>query len=406
VPAGADSKEERVQISALATYRPSWTDDAGRRTLGPDEDVATLAVAAGRLLGDRLRDVTRVVVVTRRPAALLGTTPEVVLEGLGLDPSIPLCEQVGGAPATLEALLGAGPGTLVLAVDPLAPAAAAAALVQPGPLTLGRPATARYSVPVRTIPLPAAGDVVYDDPRLLRERGWKRAVAEVLGEGERRIALAGIPAAAVAAVVRGALPGIAETEAVAPLLVLARSAAEGQEVRLVAVENGHAVAVDVTLGGPVPVVAGERVAHAAPPSWAPTAAAEIPASPAAYGRAFEAKVGLKAGVCSCGHRHFPPRALCVACGAVDQQHLEPLPRSASVYSAVTVHAPVPGKTVPYTLAVVDLDGTDIRALVHVTDDPPGRAPIGAPGRLVLRRIAVRAGVPDYGYAFQPEEQHA
>ena len=395
-----------MQISALATYRPSWTDDAGRRTLGPDEDVATLAVAAGRLLGDRLAAVTRVVVVTRRPDALLGTAPEVVLEGLGLDPSIPLVEQVGGAPATLEALLTAGPGTLVLAVDPLAPAASAAALVQPGPLTLGRSATARHSVPVRTIPLPGAGNLIYDDPRLLRERGWKRATAEVVGQGERRVALAGIPAAAVASVLRGALPGLPETEAAAPLLVLARSAADGQEIRLVAVENGHAVAVDVTLTGPLPVVAAERGAHPAPPSWEPAAAAEIPASPAAYGRAFEAKVGLKAGVCSCGQRHFPPRALCVACGALDEQHLEPLPRSASVYSAVTVRAPVPGKTVPYTLAVVDLDGTDVRALVHVTDDPPGSAPIGAAGRLVLRRIAVRAGVPDYGYAFQPEEQDA
>jgi uncharacterized OB-fold protein len=395
-----------VQISALATYRPSWSDDTGRRTLGPDEDVATLAVAAGRLLSDRLVDVTRVVLVTRRPDALLGTVPEVVLEGLGLDPSLPMVEHIGGAPATLETLMSAGPGTLVLAVDPLAPAAAAAALVQPGPLTLGRSATARHSVPVRTIPVPGARDLVYDDPRLLRERGWKRATGEVVGEGDRPVALAGVPAAAVRSVVRGALPGLAETEAAAPLLVLARAAAEGQEIRLVAVENGHAVAVDVELAGPLPVVAVERVAHPAPSSWAPAAEAEIPASPAAYGRAFEAKVGLKAGVCSCGHQHFPPRAQCVACGAAGAQHLEPLPRSASIYSAVTVRAPVPGKTVPYTLAVVDLDGTDVRALVHVTDDPPGRASIGAAGRLVLRRIAVRAGVPDYGYAFQPEEQHA
>jgi uncharacterized protein len=395
-----------VEISALATYRPSWVDARGRRTLGPDEDVATLAVSAGRLLGNRLAVVDRVVLVTRRPDALLGTAPEVVLEGLGLDPSTPFAEQVGGAPATVETLLAAHPGTLVVAVDPLAPAASAAALVQAGPLALGRPATARHSVPVRTLPLPGAADRVYDDPRLLREQGWKRAAAEVAGEGAHPVAVAGVPAKVAASLVRGALPGIPETEAAAPLLVLARTATDGKDVRLVAVENGHAVAVDVTLAGPLPVLAAERAAHQAPATWEPTAAAEIPASPAAYGRAFEAKVGFKAGVCSCGERHYPPRAQCVACGALDGQHLEPLPRSASVYSAVTVRAPVPGKTVPYALAVVDLDGTDVRALVHVTDDPPGSAPIGAAGRLVLRRIAVRAGVPDYGYAFQPEEQHA
>ncbi|HEY0506961.1 MAG TPA: OB-fold domain-containing protein [Blastococcus sp.] len=401
-----------MEISALAMYRPAWVDTRGRRTVGPDEDVSTLAVSAGRLLDGRLADVTRVVLVTRRPDALLGTAPEVLLEGLGLAPATPVVEQVGGAPATVEALLAATAGTLVLAVDPIAPAAAAAALVGPGPLTLDRPATSRHSVPVRTIPLPGAADLVYDDPRLLRERGWKRAAQEVAGEGARPLAVAGLPAAIAAKLGHdvspgnGALPGIAETEAAAPLLLLARAAADGQEIRLVAVENGHAVAVDVAISGPVPVLVAERSAHPAPATWEPAAAAEIPASPAAYERAFEAKVGLKAGVCSCGERHYPPRAQCVACGALDAQHLEPLPRAASIYSVVTVRAPVPGKTVPYSLAVVDLEGTGIRALVHVTDDPPGKAPIGAPGRLVLRRIAMRAGVPDYGYAFQPEEQQA
>jgi uncharacterized OB-fold protein len=340
--------------------------------------------------------------VTRRPDALLGTAPEVLLEGLGLDPATPVVEQVGGAPVTVEALLAATPGTLVLAVDPVAPAAAAAALVGPGALTLDHPATSRYSVPVRTIPLPGAADLVYDDPRLLRERGWKRAAGEVAGDGARPVAVAGVSVAAT--VVRGALPGIAETEAAAPLLLLARVATDGQEVRLVAVENGHAVAVDVA--GSLPVLVAERSAHPAPATWEPAAAAELPASPAAYERAFEAKVGLKAGVCSCGERHYPPRTQCVACGALDAQRLEPLPRSASIYSVVTVRAPVPGKTVPYSLAVVDVDGTGVRVLAHVTDDPPGTALIGASGRLVLRRIAMRAGVPDYGYAFQPEEQQA
>jgi uncharacterized OB-fold protein len=400
-----------VQIAALSTYRPSWADGRGRRVLGADEDVATLAVAAGRLMGERLAAVRRVVLVTRRPDALLGTAPEVVLEGLGLDPATPLVEQIGGAPATLDALLGASEGTLVLAVDPGAPAAAAAALVGPGGLGLDGRATVRHSVPVRTLPLPGAADLTYDDPRLLRERGWKRVVAQLAGKPgtDVPVAIAGIPPADAAKTRRGALT-VPETEAAAPLLLLAGLVAGDHGAvpvaRLVTVENGHGVAADVTVGAGIPLAVVERTAHEAPRSWDPAVPAELPASPAAYERAFEAKVGLKAGACGCGVLNYPPRAQCQACGVLAPQPLEPLPRAATIYSVVTVRAAVPGKTVPYSLAVVDVDGTGVRVLAHVTDDPPGAAPIGAAGELVLRRIAIRAGIPDYGYAFQPEEQHA
>jgi uncharacterized OB-fold protein len=397
-----------VQVSVLATYRPAWADAQGRRQLGPDEDVATLAVSAGRLLNERLSDVVRVILVTRRPDALLGTAPEVVLEGLGLDRATPLVEQLGGAPATVEALLAAGPGTLILAVDPRTPAAAAAALVGPGPIDIEPCRAVRYSVPVRTAPLPGAVDLTYDDPRLLRERGWKRVAREVAGDlaDGGSVAVAGLPASDAAKLLRGVTHGVAETEAASPLLVLAALAAAGEGARLIALENGFAVSVDVAVDGSAVVVSEQRAAHPAPPSWDPRVSGEIPASPAAYERAFEAKVGLKAGVCTCGRQHYPPRAPCMSCGELDRQTLEPLPRTAAIYSVVTVRAGVPGKTVPYSLAVVDIDDTEVRVLAHVTDAVPGSAPIGASGRLVLRRVAMRAGVPDYGYAFQPEEQHA
>jgi uncharacterized OB-fold protein len=41
--------------------------------------------------------------------------------------------------------------------------------------------------------------------------------------------------------------------------------------------------------------------------------------------------------------------------------------------------------------------------VKVTGAEPGTVDIGDRGRMVLRRVAVRSGVPDYGYAFEPEE---
>jgi uncharacterized OB-fold protein len=232
-----------------------------------------------------------------------------------------------------------------------------------------------------------------------------REVAGDLADGGS-VAVAGVPASDAAKLLRGVTHGVAETEAASPLLVLAALAAAGEGARLIALENGFAVSVDVAVDGSAVVVSEQRAAHPAPPSWDPRVPGEIPASPAAYERAFEAKVGLKAGVCTCGRQHYPPRAQCMSCGELDRQTLEPLPRTAAIYSVVTVRAGVPGKTVPYSLAVVDIDDTEVRVLAHVTDAVPGSAPIGASGRLVLRRVAMRAGVPDYGYAFQPEEQHA
>ncbi len=44
----------------------------------------------------------------------------------------------------------------------------------------------------------------------------------------------------------------------------------------------------------------------------------------------------------------------------------------------------------------------MRALVRVTGVDAGTVDIGDRGRLVLRRVAVRSGVPDYGYAFEPD----
>jgi uncharacterized OB-fold protein len=386
-----------VPISALSTYLPAWADARGRRVRGPDEDVTTLAVAAATGLGPEvLRGVRRVVLVTRRPDATLGTFPEVVLAALALDPATPVEERLGGAPATLEALLSAQDGTLVIGVDPEAPAAAAAALAGPGGLALERGATVRHSVPVRTRATGAAADRVYDDPRLLRERGWRRAVPDTA------TVVAGIPEKDAAKLAPGARGVAVAVEAAAPVCALARMAGAGE---LVAVENGHGVSARVSQAGPVSWTESAREPRTAPGSWAPRTAAEIPASLASYERALAAKVGLEAGECrDCGERTYPPRARCPRCGALGTQEPAALPRTAEVYSVVTVRAPVPGKYGPYSLAVVDLDGTGLRALAHVTDAEAGSARIGDRGDLVLRRVAVRAGVPDYGYAFRPEEQ--
>ena len=38
-----------MNSSSFGTYLPAWTDNSGRRVLGYDEDVTTLAVAAGEV---------------------------------------------------------------------------------------------------------------------------------------------------------------------------------------------------------------------------------------------------------------------------------------------------------------------------------------------------------------------
>ena len=161
----------------------------------------------------------------------------------------------------------------------------------------------------------------------------------------------------------------------------------------------------------VSVVGGDAAVYRREPAARPrpqtkiTAGPEIPISLAAYERAFEAKVRWEAG------RHdgsdeldFPPRyRLDEDGGLTTDYELVPLPRVGTVYTEVTVHIPVPGLRTPYSLVIVELDDVEYGALVKVTGVEAGTVRIGDRGRLTLRRVAMRSGVPDYGYSFEPYE---
>jgi uncharacterized OB-fold protein len=155
-------------------------------------------------------------------------------------------------------------------------------------------------------------------------------------------------------------------------------------------------------------VAGSSVRRRQQPAQAPVKRKQTPGtgvkiSLAAYDRAFEAKVRWQAGKCNkCGTLAMPPRFHCLGCGADDSWEYTPLPYAGTVYTTSTIHVPVPSLESPYTLAVVECDDVDVRVLMHVTDVPPGSVKIGERGKLVLRRVAMRSGVPDYGYAFSPD----
>ena len=79
----------------------------------------------------------------------------------------------------------------------------------------------------------------------------------------------------------------------------------------------------------------------------------------------------------------------------------PMAKDGVIYSLVKIHTPVPGRFGPYSLALIDIRDVAVRALVHVTDDDT-TATIGSQGQLVLRKIAVRDGITDYGFAFRIE----
>ncbi|MCW2717884.1 MAG: hypothetical protein JWR81_1706 [Pseudonocardia sp.] len=392
-------------LAALGTYLPPWGDARGR-TAGPDEDTVTLGVAAGRaaLQGAAPGAVRHVVFVTHELPLLVGGNGAALLAGIGLPPDVSVVEQIGGAPAVLDALVAAAPGTLVVAAD-IAPAGAGAALVgEPGggadPVGLELVGRVVRSLPVRSRQ-PGSVERDYSDPRLQRERGLGVAV-DLLDLPEKPVVVAGLAGKQAAALCSGTPPVLPTLGASAAVFALAALTDGGV---VLATEQASATAVRVD--APVPAVHRDEPEPVAPPRLVDNPGPEIAISLAAYERAFEAKLRWEAGKCdSCGTLALPPRHRCLGCGSEAGWSPAPLPRTGEVYTGVTIHIPVPGLPTPYSLAIVQLDGVDVRALVKVTGVPAGTTEIGDRGRMVLRCVAIRSGVPDYGYALYPDTRGA
>ena len=163
-----------MSIAAIGTYLPPWGSGAAR-VQGRDEDALTMAVQAGRAalgaLGAHDAGVDHVVFVTRDLPLLDGGNGAALVAGLGLPTTTTVVEQIGGAPAVLDALLAAAPDTLVIGADTGTGSGAAAAVLNGGTgLALTPVARVLRSLPVRA--RGSDGEVHdYDDPRLVRERG-------------------------------------------------------------------------------------------------------------------------------------------------------------------------------------------------------------------------------------------
>ncbi|MEE6174999.1 Zn-ribbon domain-containing OB-fold protein [Mycobacterium sp. 050134] len=396
-----------TQVAAIGTYRPPWIA-GGRRVRGPDEDAVTMAVAAGRaaLAGTLAR---RVVLVSRNFPLIEGGNGAVLLAGLGLSGDTTITEVLGGAPAVLDQIVAATPGTLVIAADDDDRYAGAAALLTGD----AGPALDPVGRVTRSLPMTARADDGsrhdYADPRLQREVGVRASFASL-----------GVPAGAAVAVVAGAKPVVLgvepntssasadSTTAGSVLIALIADALDaGTTGLVVAVENATISVAELTAAGAPVRVARDEVEARDLPRAKIAEGTGIPISLPAYARAFEPKIRWEAAVFDerpgvDGNPQFPPRRRVDESGTLAAQYrLEPLPRTGTVYTHTTVRIPVPDLPGPYSLAVVALDNSPVRVLLKVTGIPAGEVTIGQPGAVVLRKVATRAGVPDYGYMFWP-----
>jgi uncharacterized OB-fold protein len=395
-----------TQVAAIGTYRPPWTT-GGRRVRGPDEDAVTMAVAAGRaaLAGTSAR---RVVLISRNFPLIEGGNAAVLLAGLGLSGETSVTEVLGGAPAVLDQIVAATPGTLVIAADDDNRYAGAAALLAGD----DGPTLDPVGHVTRSLPMIARADDGsrhdYADPRLEREVGGRASFARL-----------GVAAGAAVAAVAGVKPAVlgtelntssacAESTAAGSVLIglIADALDAGTTGLVVAVEQATVSVAELAGAGTVRVVRDEIEPQELPPTK--TADGEgIPISLPAYARAFEPKIRWEAAVFDerpgiDGDPQFPPRRRVDESGALAAEYrLEPLPRTGTVYTHTTVRIPVPDLPGPYSLALVALDGSPVRVLLKVTGIPAGEVTIGQSGSVVLRKIATRAGVPDYGYMFWP-----
>jgi len=396
-------------VVSIGTYLPPWVH-GGTRVKGPDEDALTMAVAAGRA-ADPDASAQHVVMVSRNFPLLEGGNGAVLLAGLSLPADTPVAEVLGGAPAVLDQIIASAEGTLVVATDDSDSGVGAGAVLAGGSdADISVTAVGRQT---RSLPLVARSDDGsrhrYVDPRLQREIGVKSTLARLGLTGERAVAaVAGVTAAQLGAGLDTSAAVDDPTVCAAAVIRLIADAIDNGTPGLVlAIEQSSITAAALRLGTTPPRIVRDEASARELPETRIAEGAGIPISLAAYARAFEPKLRWEAAVFDerpgiDAAPQFPPRARVDTSGGLATEYrLEPLPRTGTVYTHTTIRIPVPDLPSPYSLALVQLDDSPVRVLLKVTGVPAGEATIGQPGSVVLRKIATRSGIPDYGYAFWP-----
>jgi uncharacterized OB-fold protein len=396
-----------TQVVSIGTYLPPWTV-RDRPVKGPDEDALTMAVAAGRA-ADPDATAQRVVLVSRDFPLLEGGNGAVLLAALSLQADTPVAEVLGGAPAVLDQLAYADERTLLIAADDNDVVVGAGALLTGD----GGATVTPVARQTRSLPLTARGEDgtrhAYVDPRLQREAGVRSTLSRLGLTGTPAVAaVAGAPLAQLGSRFdTSAAVADATASAAGIIRLLVEPIEAGTQGLLLAVEQSTVSAAALALDGAKPRVARDEAPPRELPKTRVAAGVGIPISMPAYARAFEPKIRWEAAVFEetpgiDSAPQFPPRLRVDNAGRLATSYrLQPLPRTGTVYTHTTVRIPVPDLPSPYSLAVVQLDDSPVRVLLKVTGVPAGEATIGQPGAVVLRKIATRAGIPDYGYAFWP-----
>jgi uncharacterized OB-fold protein len=309
----------------------------------------------------------------------------------------------------LDQIGGAGDATLVIAADDNDLAVGAAAVMTGG----GGAIVTVLTRQTRSLPLTARGADgarhAYVDPRLQREVGVRSTLTRLGLTGSQTVAVvAGAPLAQLAADFDTSNAVVDPAPSAAAIIRLLADAIEAETPGLLlAVEQSSIGVAELTLGETTPRISRDEFPARELPKTRTADGVGIPISMPAYSRAFEPKIRWEAAVFEespgiDAAPQFPPRLRVNDAGQLATEYrLESLPRTGTVYTHSTVRIPVPDLPSPYSLAVVQLDGSPVRVLLKVTGVPAGEANIGQPGSVVLRRIAMRAGIPDYGYAFWP-----
>jgi uncharacterized OB-fold protein len=394
-------------IQSVGTYLPPWRQH-DRRVAGSDEDALTMAVAAGRA-ADPNASAHRVVMVSRDFPLLEGGNGAVLLAGLSLPADVQVTEVLGGAPAVLDQLVAGAAGTLVIAADDSDNSAgAAAALLGDGGAVITPVARQNRSLPTAARGQDGARHT-YADPRLQREVGVKSTLA--------RLDLADSSVVAVVAGVKANELGLGfdtlaaqqdpSTSAAAVIRLIAAALESRSDGLVLAIEQSMVTVAQLANTTAAPGVSRDETLVGELPKTRTAEGTGIPISLAAYARAFEPKLRWEAAIFDerpgiDSAPVFPPRARVDSAGVLATEYrLEPLPRTGTIYTQTTIRIPVPDLPSPYSLAVVQLDDSPVRVLLKVTGAVAGGLSIGQAGSVVLRRIATRAGIPDYGYAFWP-----
>ena len=104
---------------------------------------------------------------------------------------------------------------------------------------------------------------------------------------------------------------------------------------------------------------------------------------------------------SCGARFFDRRNACASCGGTEFKTVD-VPRTGEVRAFTIVSFAAPGIPVPFVAAVVDCEGTSVRAnLINVSPDPE-HVTTGMKVRLATEVIGTdENGTEAVGFGFEP-----